>query len=136
LGVNNNNPQFTLDVFGSANVSANENVSGALTVGGGIINAGSYINPPLILTGGVSGNVGGYSYVVSSGIAANTGYFPNIATTVGQEICMTNKGGTLQVTGISPGNQFFNTGIITNGFNVISGTTRFFFNDGTHWNVQ
>jgi hypothetical protein len=55
----------------------------------------------------------------------------------GQELQISNKGGTFTVTGMSTGiNAFFNTGAVVLSFTIPSGTTRFFFNDGTHWVVQ
>jgi len=124
FGINNSNPQYAFDVSGVLN----------LNTGGGINNYGSYINPPLILTGSMSGIVGGYSYVVGSGAGVSTGLFPQVV--IGQELSITSKGGGLAVSGVTTGIVFFNTGTLTSGFTIPSGTIRFFFGDGVHWNVQ
>jgi len=129
IGINNTNPQYTLDVSGVLN----------LNTGGGINNLGTYINPPLILASGgnLTGLASNYSYVVSSGSLATTGYLPPVSpSNLGQEISFTSKGAGLTITGTAAGVIFFNTGALVSGFSIPSGTTRFGFGDGTHWNFQ
>ena len=126
LGINQTNPQYTLDCGGTGNFLS------------GIICSGNFTNGFYYLTGTGSYVLPSTSFIVASGAAgkALTGVLPSIVGTVGIEYTVCNKGSTFLLTGSDASNlNFYSSGVVGSNFSCPSGSVPILLNDGAHWTV-
>lgn len=125
IGINQPNPQYTLDVNGSGNFSSGLFTKGFSTSGALTLSPSRVSNVTL----------GNNPFYVHTGSATNTWSLPSIALSTGRTYFVKNRGATVTLTGFSASDKlFFISGV--QSFSMNSGTSYILANDGEYWNIM